>query len=192
MEGLDRGERPAAFLGVREGFGLAIAWAPKMVRRPPRLVWCPAPPGPGNLCAAARSTLASSLIRACGRAPKAASRSMWPAKRLAWRCSDHVGGCSSFHRWLPRRLIQCVRSCVPPRIAGVVYAAFSLAISLMISRYYAALLPFRRLWRAPFGILLRRGRASSLPAGGIPSVTAILGTIFHRTCCLGTSSNPLA
>ena len=54
--------------------------------------------GPGDPCVAARSTPGSSLICACGGAPKGASRSMRPARRSAWRFLDRVGVCSSSHR----------------------------------------------------------------------------------------------
>ena len=73
-------------------------WAPRMVRRPPRSAWCPARPDRGDPCVAARSTPGSSLICACGGAPKAALRSMRLAGdrhggiRAAPACARHTIG----------------------------------------------------------------------------------------------------
>ena len=73
---------------------LALAvGAEDAVRQPRRLAWYRAAPARGGRYVAARSTLGSNLIWACGRVRKAVSRLTRRAGRLAWRCSDLAVAC---------------------------------------------------------------------------------------------------
>src|SRR5262245_20997043 len=69
-----------------------------MVSRPLRWAWCRAMPDRGDHCVVARSMRGSSLVCACGIAPKAVSFSMRPDNQLEWRCLDHADVFLLYHR----------------------------------------------------------------------------------------------